>query len=51
MVPTIPNNRLVGAGYESFWLGTRLDIAWNAFPNFRLREAHNGYVELFLNLG
>src|SRR5205807_163653 len=50
-VLSIPNSRLVGAGYESFWLGTRLQMGWNAFANFRLQEAHNGYIELFLNLG
>lgn len=50
-VLSIPNSRLVGAGYESFWLGTRLKMGWDAFPNFHLQEAHNGYVELFLNLG
>jgi exopolysaccharide production protein ExoQ len=50
-VLSIPNSRLVGAGYESFWLGTRLQMGWNAFPNFHLQEAHNGYIELFLNLG
>src|SRR5262249_5530965 len=26
MVLSIPNNRLVGVGYESFWLGTRLEM-------------------------
>jgi O-antigen ligase len=50
-VLSIPNSRLVGAGYESFWLGTRLKKGWDAFPNFHLQEAHNGYIELFLNLG
>src|SRR6266436_3772180 len=39
MVLNIPNNRLVGTGYESFWLGTRLEMGWQAFPNFRLQEA------------
>jgi O-antigen ligase len=43
-------NPLVGAGFESFWLGTRLDILWAKWwwqPN----QAHNGYVEMYLNLG
>lgn len=51
MVLSIPDSRLVGAGYESFWLGPRLQMGWEAFPNFHLQEAHNGYLELFLNLG
>jgi O-antigen ligase len=51
MVITVVDNPLLGAGYESFWLGSRLLRLWEAFPNFRLSEAHNGYVEIFLNLG
>jgi O-antigen ligase len=40
----------LGAGFESFWLGNRLDLLWSIFlwqPN----EAHNGYLEVYLNLG
>lgn len=48
---TVRNNRLVGAGYESFWLGTRLQEMWNAIPGLRLNEAHNGYIEIVLTLG
>jgi exopolysaccharide production protein ExoQ len=39
-----------GAGFESFWLGSRLTKLWNKFvwhPN----EAHDGYLEVYLNLG
>jgi O-antigen ligase len=41
---------LFGAGYESFWLGSRLTRMWELHwwhPN----EAHNGYIEIYLNLG
>ena len=41
---------LFGAGFESFWLGTRLEKIWSLHwwhPN----EAHNGYIETYLNLG
>jgi O-antigen ligase len=41
---------LLGTGFESFWLGERLEKIWNIYwwhPN----EAHNGYLEVFLNLG
>ena len=48
---SIPNNRLVGAGYDSFWLGPRLEKLWEAFPNLPIGQAHNGYLEIFLNLG
>jgi len=43
-------NPLFGTGFESFWLGDRLHKLWNVYwwhPN----EAHNGYLEVFLNLG
>jgi len=43
-------NPLIGTGFESFWLGDRLQQLWNRHwwhPN----EAHNGYIEVFLNLG
>jgi len=43
-------NPLFGAGYESFWLGDRLKQVWSLYwwhPN----EAHNGYLEVYLNLG
>ena len=39
-----------GTGFESFWLGARSETLWNMFwwhPN----QAHNGYLETYLNLG
>ncbi|MBZ5581659.1 MAG: O-antigen ligase family protein [Acidobacteriia bacterium] len=42
-------NALVGVGYESFWLGARLQRLWDTMPG--IQEAHNGYLEVFLNLG
>jgi exopolysaccharide production protein ExoQ len=50
LIPMAPN-AVVGAGYESFWLGPRLQKVWDAFPNLYVNEAHNGYIELYLNLG
>lgn len=44
-------NALLGAGFESFWLGPRLQKVWDAFPHLYVSEAHNGYIELYLNLG
>jgi O-antigen ligase len=41
---------IFGVGFESFWLGDRLKQLWAAHwwqPN----EAHNGYLETYLNLG
>ena len=42
-------NPLVGVGYESFWLGDRLDALQDKYGG--IRQAHNGYLELYLNLG
>jgi exopolysaccharide production protein ExoQ len=43
-------NPLLGAGFESFWLGDRLKIMWDKWP-FHPVQAHNGYLEMYLNLG
>jgi exopolysaccharide production protein ExoQ len=43
-------NPTFGAGFESFWLGDRLKTLWNIYP-WNPNEAHNGYLEVFLNLG
>ena len=42
-------NPFVGVGYESFWLGDRLRVLRESFG--KLHQAHNGYLELYLNLG
>jgi exopolysaccharide production protein ExoQ len=39
-----------GAGFESFWMGSRLTKLGNIFV-WRPNEAHNGYIEVYLNLG
>ena len=49
LVLSMPNSALLGAGYESFWLGERLVRMWVFYPN--LNQAHNGYLEIYLNLG
>jgi O-antigen ligase len=43
-------NPLLGTGYESFWLGPRLAYVWQKFTG-GINEAHNGYLEIYLNLG
>jgi len=43
-------NPLFGAGYESFWLGDRLEEIWSTEPDHP-NQAHNGYLEGFLDLG
>jgi O-antigen ligase len=39
----------IGAGFESFWLGERLERILEIIPG--LNQAHNGYLEIYLNLG
>jgi O-antigen ligase len=43
-------NAIVGCGYGSFWLGQRLETLWRAFW-WHPTEAHNGYLETYLELG
>jgi O-antigen ligase len=46
----LDTNPILGVGFESFWLGDRLKAVWRLHwwqPN----EAHNGYLETYLNLG
>ena len=46
-----PINPLLGTGYTSFWLGERLLRIWHLYPRTPLLQAHNGYLEVYLNLG
>jgi exopolysaccharide production protein ExoQ len=50
LVVSLTPNTWLGAGFENFWLGPRLQKIWSVYtwgPN----QAHNGYLEIFLNLG
>jgi O-antigen ligase len=48
---TVHINPVLGTGFESFWLGERLTYLWT-FPIVNgITEAHNGYLEMYLNLG
>jgi len=51
LVLSLHTNPLIGTGFETFWLGSRLEFMRNALPNEIINEAHNGYVEVYLNLG
>jgi exopolysaccharide production protein ExoQ len=46
-----PINPVLGTGYTSFWLGERLQRIWALYPRTPLVQAHNGYIEVYLNLG
>ena len=51
VIPLAPNP-LVGAGFESFWLSPRVhERLAVAIPGLILNEAHNGYIEMYLELG
>jgi exopolysaccharide production protein ExoQ len=43
------NRPLLGVGYESFWLGNRWTRLWAVHG--QLHQAHNGYLEVYINLG
>ena len=43
-------NPLLGTGYESFWLGPRLLKIRGASLGY-INEAHNGYLQMYLQLG
>jgi O-antigen ligase len=43
-------NPLIGTGYESFWLGSRLQFVWDVTGQ-TVVQAHNGYLEIYINLG
>jgi exopolysaccharide production protein ExoQ len=45
-------NPLIGTGFDSFWLGKRMERIWAAGGQLNgINEAHNGYLEIYLNLG
>jgi O-antigen ligase len=58
VIPAVPNS-LIGAGFESFWINPRvsifkqklLQLGWDPRVALGLNEAHNGYIEVYLNLG
>ena len=46
---SLVKNPLVGVGYESFWLGERRQYMADHWGI--VCQAHNGYLEMYLNLG
>jgi exopolysaccharide production protein ExoQ len=52
MVIKLVPNRWVGAGYESFWLGPRLNTMVATVTRWWVpNQSHNGYLEIYANLG
>ena len=50
-VLSMHTNPLIGTGYQTFWLGPRLHWFWTMSHLGSLNEAHNGYLEMYLELG
>ena len=46
----VDTNPIFGIGFESFWAGDRLHLLEEGRP-WQPTEAHNGYLETYLNLG
>jgi len=45
-----PVNPLLGTGFQGFWLGNRMEYYFDKYV-FHLTQAHNGYLETYLNGG
>jgi exopolysaccharide production protein ExoQ len=43
-------NPVFGVGFDSFWMGERLRTLWEMHW-WKPTQAHNGYLEIYLNLG
>ncbi len=48
---SVPVNPLLGTGYQSFWLGPRVQWAWARLDGDNVLSAHNGYLQIYLDLG
>jgi exopolysaccharide production protein ExoQ len=46
----IGTDPLIGVGYESFWLGGGAEQLWKKYW-WHPVQAHNGYLEIYMNLG
>jgi exopolysaccharide production protein ExoQ len=57
VIPAVSNS-IVGDGFESFWISPDAQKVWQSLsfsgwrdPKTLINEAHNGYIEVYLNLG
>jgi O-antigen ligase len=44
-------NPIIGTGYDSFWLGGRIEKVWQIIGYKGISQAHNGYLQVYLELG
>lgn len=47
---SMATNPIIGSGFMNFWTGERLLIIWEKV-GAPVNQAHNGYIEQYLNLG
>jgi O-antigen ligase len=51
VIPMAPSS-IGGAGFETFWMGPRVARIFSIVGGLQMtNEAHNGYIEVYLNLG
>ena len=50
-VLSMQQQQMFGYGFESFWLGDRLRQLQNMWGYFKPTQSHNGYIEMYVNLG
>jgi hypothetical protein len=48
---SVPINPVLGTGYQSFWLGSRVQWVWARMAGDNVLSAHNGYLQIYLDLG
>ena len=48
---SVPINPVLGTGYQTFWLGPRVQLAWAQLDGDDVLSAHNGYLQIYLDLG
>jgi hypothetical protein len=48
---SVPVNPLLGTGYQSFWLGERVQWVWARLDGDTVLSTHNGYLQIYLDLG
>jgi exopolysaccharide production protein ExoQ len=47
----VGTNPVIGTGFMSFWSGDRMAVIWARIGATGVNQAHNGYLEQYLNLG
>ena len=50
-VLSVPINPVLGTGYQSFWLGPRVQWVWARLAGDNILETHNGYLQIYVELG